>query len=71
MRSMAIMTISTGTTVHSVPLTRLSHRTGGGIRPTSPSWRNRMNCSRHSTQATALAQPASRMAPMRCTTSPL
>ena len=33
--------------------------------------RSSANCNRHSTQATALAQPVSRRAPMRCTTSPL
>ena len=70
MRSMAIITSSTGATVHSVPFSSDSHTTSGAT-SAADSGRSSTNCSRHSTQATLLAQPVRRSAPRRFTAAPL
>ena len=53
-RATAIITASTGSTVHSVPFTSDSAYTCHGSASAS-SGRSSTNCSRHSTQATLLA----------------
>ena len=56
MRSMAIITMSTGAAVHSKALSTDSHSTSGATRA-ADSGRSRANCSRHNTQATLVASP--------------
>ena len=70
MRSIAIITISTGAAVHSSALSTDSHTTSGATRAAA-SGRVRAKCNRHSTQATLVARPTSRSEPRRCTSSPL
>ena len=66
MRSMAIITISTGAKVHSVALSSDSHSTGSGT-SAADGGRSTNNCTMHSTQATLVAAPVRRRAPRRCT----
>ena len=70
MRSMAIITMSTGAAVHSVALSTDSQITSGA---TTAALRGRSstNCSRQHRQATVVARPTSRSEPMRLTISPL
>ena len=71
MRSIAIITISTGATVHSVALSNDSQITSGATACAALSGRSSTNCRMHSTQATVLTSPTSRNAPRRLTISPL
>ena len=71
MRSMAIITISTGAKVHSVAFSSDSHSTGGATCSAPSSGRSSRNCAMHSTQATLVASPVRRSAPRRLTSSPL
>ncbi|EER58950.1 hypothetical protein AcdelDRAFT_3474 [Acidovorax delafieldii 2AN] len=70
MRSIAIITMSTGTAVHRVALSTDSQTTSGA---TAAALRGRTstNCSRQHRHATVVARPTSRSEPMRCTISPL
>ena len=70
MRSMAIITISTGAKVHSVALSSDNQITSGAT-SAAASGRSSRNCKRHSSEATDVAQPVSRSAPRRCTSLPL
>ena len=70
MRSIAIITISTGATVQAVAFSTDSHSTGGATCAALHGRRSR-NCAMHSMQATLLASPVSRSAPSRFTSSPL
>ena len=71
MRSIAIMTISTGATVHSVALSKDSQITSGATAHAALTGRSTPNCRTHSKQATVLASPTRRSAPRRLTISPL
>ena len=73
MRSMAIITISTGATVQAVPLISDSQSTAGATwadASGSCRWSSR-NWAMQSAQATVEARPVRRSAPSRPTTSPL
>jgi len=70
MRSIAIITMSTGAKVHSVALSTESQITSGAT-SAALMGRNNTNCTRHNTQATLVARPTSRSEPRRCTSSPL
>ena len=70
MRSMAIITISTGAKVHRVALSTDSQMTSGAT-SAAASGRSSTNCKRHSSEATDVAQPVSRSAPRRLTSLPL
>ena len=71
MRSMAIITSSTGTAVQAVALSSDSQITCGATASAVSSGRSTANCAMHSTQATDVASPTRRSEPMRCTISPL
>jgi hypothetical protein len=70
MRSMAIMTISTGAKVHRVALSSDSHSTGSGT-SAALGGRSTKSWAMHSTQATPVAAPVRRSAPRRRTSWPL
>ena len=70
-RSIAIMTSTTGTTVHKVALRTESHTTSGATSHTEARGRNTTNCVIHSTHATLVARPTRRIEPSRWTISPL
>ena len=70
MRSIAIITISTGANVHSVAFSTESQTTSGAT-PIADSGRSSRNCAMQSRQATLLASPVRRSAPRRLTSSPL
>jgi hypothetical protein len=70
MRSIAIITIRTGATVHSVAFSTDSQTTSGATSAAS-SGRSSANWAMQSRQATLLARPVSRRAPRRLTSSPL
>ena len=70
MRSMAIITISTGAKVQAVAFSSDSHSTAGGTTAAVKGLTSR-NCTMHSTQATDVARPVSRSEPRRRTSSPL
>jgi hypothetical protein len=71
MRSMAIMTIRTGTAVHTVALSTESQMTSGASCIATLNGRVSTNCRMHSTHATVVASPTSRSDPRRLTNSPL
>ncbi len=71
MRSIAIITISTGAKVHTVALSSDSQITSRRHRERADSGRSSRNCTMHSTQATLVARPVRRSAPRRLTSSPL
>ena len=71
MRSIAIMTSITGTTVHAVALNSDSHSTSGATANAVSSGRKITNWAIHSTHATLVANPTKRSEPRRCTSSPL
>ena len=64
MRSIAIITISTGAKVHSVALSTDSQITSGAT-ASAASGRSSKNCAMHSRQATLVASPVRRSAPRR------
>ena len=70
MRSMAIMTKRTGSTVQAVALSSESHSTGSGTQAVARGLSS-TNCSRQKPQATEVARPARRKAPRRRTSCPL
>ncbi|MNF11579.1 hypothetical protein D3C80_2128200 [compost metagenome] len=70
MRSIAIITISTGTAVHSVALSTDSQITSGAT-SAALMGRSTTNCSRQHRQATVVAKPTRRSEPRRLTSSPL
>ncbi len=70
MRSIAIITISTGAKVHRVALSSDSQMTSGAT-AAADSGRSSPNCAMHSTQATVVARPTRRVEPRRLTSSPL
>ena len=70
MRSIAIITISTGANVHSVAF-KIDKPMTSGATTAAESGRSSTNCSRHSKHATIVAQPVRRSAPRRLTSSPL
>jgi hypothetical protein len=69
-RSIAIITIRTGATVHAVPLSTDSQITGAATCAVD-SGRRIANCAMHSTHATTLAEPTMRSEPSRATSRPL
>ncbi|MCY1383655.1 hypothetical protein D9M69_718040 [compost metagenome] len=71
MRSIAIITITTGAKVHSVALSSESQITSGATAVAALMGRSRTNCSRQRRHATLVARPTSRMEPRRLTSSPL
>ena len=71
MRSIAIITISTGAKVHSVAFSTDSQITSGATVVAAEIGRSTRNCTMHSTQATLVARPVSRIEPRRLTSSPL
>lgn len=70
-RSIASITIGTGAMVHGVAFSAGSRGTGGATCSAACHGRRTRYCAMHSTQATDVARPVRRSAPMRCTTSPL
>ena len=70
MRSMAIITSSTGTAVQAVALSSESQITWGAT-CAADSGRSSPNCRMHSPQATLVASPTRRSEPRRRTSSPL
>ena len=70
MRSIAIITITTGAKVVSVALSSDSHSTASGT-TTADAGRRMNSCAIANRQATLVAAPVRRSAPMRRTTSPL
>ena len=70
MRSMAIMTMSTGAAVQRMAFSTDSHNTSGATMA-APKGRSATNWARQHRQATVVAKPTRRSAPMRCTISPL
>lgn len=70
MRSMAIITMTTGAAVHRTALATDRAITSGAT-AAADSGRSSTNCSRHSRQATVVAQPTSRSDPSRRTSWPL
>ena len=71
MRSIAIMTISTGAKVQASAFNADSHHTAGARSASPDTGRASRNCAMHKPQATEVASPVSRMAPRRLTHSPL
>src|SRR5271163_3742651 len=69
-RSIAIITMSTGAKVHSVAFSTESHKTCGAT-AIAASGRSSRNCAMQMMQATDVASPVRRNAPSRCTSSPL
>ena len=70
MRSMAIITSSTGATVQTVALMSESQSTSGATAAASMG-RSHKNCKMQHRQATVVARPTRRSEPRRCTSSPL
>ena len=70
MRSIAIITISTGANVHATAFSTDSQITCGATCSAEIGLSSR-NCTMHSTQATVVARPVRRSAPSRLTSSPL
>ena len=70
MRSIAIMTSNTGSTVQAVALSSDSHSTGSGTHAEDRG-RSKANCSRQKPQAADVASPARRKEPSRWTSWPL
>ena len=70
MRSMAIITISTGAAVHKVALSTDNQITSGAT-AAALNGRSTANCSRQHRHATVVASPTNRSDPRRCTISPL
>ena len=70
MRSIAIITSSTGMAVHSVALSSDSQITSGAT-AAALKGRSTTNCSRQHRHATDVASPTSRSEPRRLTISPL
>ena len=70
MRSIAIMTSSTGNTVHAVALSKDSHSTGSGTCALAMGLSS-TNCRMQKKHATVVARPARRKAPRRWTNWPL
>ncbi len=71
MRSIAIITISTGAKVQAVAFSSDSHQTSGASAASPDTGRSTRNCAMHSPQATLVARPVRRSEPRRLTSSPL
>jgi hypothetical protein len=70
MRSMAIMTKSTGNTVQRVALSKDNQSTGSGTEAEANGLSS-TNCNKQKPQATEVAKPTKRNEPKRCTSCPL